>query len=71
MWFSDQVPGGESNPLISLNPLFHLLSIVRSPLLGEMASETSWVFSAVMAAIGTAVVFVLYQRYQHKIAFWI
>ena len=71
MWFSDQVPGGESNPLISLNPLFHLLSIVRSPLLGEMASETSWVFSAVMAALGTAVVFVLYQRYQHKIAFWI
>jgi len=71
MWFSDQVPGGESNPLISLNPLFHLLSMVRSPLLGEMASETSWVFSAVMAAIGTAVVFVLYQRYQHKIAFWI
>lgn len=71
MWLSDQVPGGESNLLISANPLFHLLSIVRSPLLGEMASDASWVFSATMAAIGTAVVFVLYRRYQDKIAVWI
>jgi lipopolysaccharide transport system permease protein len=71
MWGSDQVPGGESNLLISANPFFHLLSIVRSPLLGEMASDASWFFSATMATIGTAVVFVLYRRYQHKIAFWI
>ena len=71
MWLSDQVPGGESNLLISANPLFHLLSIVRSPLLGEMASDASWGFSATMAAIGTVVVFVLYRRYQDKIAVWI
>ena len=71
MWFSDQVPGGESNLLVSLNPLFHLLSIVRSPLLGELASQTSWVVSAMMAMIGSAAVVVLYQRYQHKIAFWV
>jgi len=71
MWVSDQVPDGESNLLISANPLFHLLSIVRSPLLGEMASETSWIFSATMAAVGSVIVYVLYRRYQHKIAFWI
>jgi ABC-type polysaccharide/polyol phosphate export permease len=57
--------------LISANPLFHLLDIVRSPLLGVAASETSWVYAGVMALIGSVAVFVLYRRYQHKIAFWI
>lgn len=71
MWFSDQVPDSESNLLISANPLFHLLNIVRSPLLGGVASDTSWLYAATMAAIGSVVVFVVYRRYQHKIAFWI
>lgn len=71
MWISDQVPGGESNLLISANPFFHLLDIVRSPLLGNSASETSWSFAVTMAALGSASVFFLYRRFQHKIAFWI
>lgn len=71
MWLSDQVPNGEENILISANPLYHLLSIVRSPLLGEVASETSWIYSGVMALVGSVAVFAIYRRYQHKIAFWI
>lgn len=71
MWMTDQLPGGVDNPLIKYNPLFHLLEIVRAPLLGEVAGVTSWAFCAISAVVGSLVAWLVVRKYDTKIALWV
>jgi ABC-type polysaccharide/polyol phosphate export permease len=57
--------------LAYLNPIAHLLDIVRAPLLGQ---PLIWfVFPAVvfMAVVGWLVLFVVFARFRARIAYWV
>lgn len=56
---------------VDLNPLYHLLDIVRAPLLGHVPDTQSWLFVAVMTAIGLIVTAYLYRRAYARIAYWV
>lgn len=71
MWMAEQIPDGTLNPLIAYNPLFHLLDLVRAPLLGETTSATSWIICLSMLIIGSLAAASITRRYEHKIALWI
>ena len=71
MWIADQIPGGDSNPLIAFNPLFHLLELVRAPLMGELTSDVSWMVCAAMFVCGSLVATFVVRRHEHKIALWV
>ena len=71
MWMRQTLPGDAGKILIEWNPLFHLMEIVRAPLLGDLPSSLSWWVSISMAAIGWVVAIQFYQRYRYKIAYWV
>jgi lipopolysaccharide transport system permease protein len=53
------------------NPFFHLIEIVRRPLLGTLpAVETVWV-TLVVTALNLIVTLVLFSRYRARIAYWL
>jgi ABC-type polysaccharide/polyol phosphate export permease len=71
MWMADQIPDGNANPLIAFNPLFHLLELVRAPLMGEFTGEASWLVCTVMFVLGSLVALLVVRRHEHKIALWV
>ena len=56
---------------VQFNPLFHLLEIVREPLLGNAPHLTSWGISVMFAAAGCLVTYLLYRRAYTRIAYWV
>jgi ABC-type polysaccharide/polyol phosphate export permease len=56
---------------VVFNPLYHLLEIVRAPLLGEVVSAMSWSFCIGMTAIGLGFTAWLYRRAHARIAYWV
>ena len=62
---------GRSAIIVDANPLFHLIDVVRSPLLGHMPSTFSFVYVCVLAVIGWAATLFLYWKSSYRIAYWV
>jgi ABC-type polysaccharide/polyol phosphate export permease len=69
IWKADQV--GHHIMLINLNPFFHMVEIVRLPLLGQVPDWTSWAASIGVTLAGWATTLGLYARFRGRIAYWV
>jgi ABC-type polysaccharide/polyol phosphate export permease len=54
-----------------LNPLFHLLEVVRAPLLGVTAVGLSWAVVVAMTLVGFFVTLIVFARFRGRIAYWV
>ncbi len=57
--------------LVDVNPLFHLVDIVRTPLLGGVPSWLSYELVALFAVVGWLVTFDLYSRFRRRLPYWL
>jgi ABC-type polysaccharide/polyol phosphate export permease len=71
MWMPSLLPQRAGLYLLDLNPIFHLIEIVRAPLLGQFPSMTNWMVSSVLALIGWGLALAIYGRYKRRIAYWL
>lgn len=71
MWLPSLLPQRAGMFLLDLNPAYHIISVVRSPLIGQLPSATNWWFSLGMAVAGWLVALVVYGRYKRRIAYWL
>jgi ABC-type polysaccharide/polyol phosphate export permease len=71
MWLPNLVPERAGIYLLIWNPLFHLIEIVRAPLLGTSPSQLNWEVSLGLAAVGWAIALAVYGRYKSRIAYWL
>ena len=56
---------------LNFNPFYHLLSIVRDPLLGVMPSSLSWLVASLMALVGWIIALTFFNRFRKRIAYWL
>lgn len=68
-WSLDNLPNRPA--FVTYNPLYHLIEIVREPLLGRAPSATSWAIVTGMAVVGSFVAFRLYRRGYSRIPYWV
>jgi lipopolysaccharide transport system permease protein len=69
LWKPDQIP---ARALVAdLNPIYHLMTIVREPLLGRLPSLTSWGFSLALTFVGAIVAGLFFIRFRSRIAYWV
>jgi ABC-2 type transport system permease protein/lipopolysaccharide transport system permease protein len=69
IWMPDLL--GPRQYMAECNPFFHLIEIVRAPMLGVSPSQqTIWVTLAVTAA-NALTTGLLFHRFRARIAFWI
>ena len=69
-WAPDQLKESAA-VLVDYNPLFHIVDIVRSPLLGKAPSAWTWFVVALMTAAGWGVTLYLFSRFRRRIPYWL
>jgi ABC-type polysaccharide/polyol phosphate export permease len=71
MWMPKNLPKRAGMFLLDFNPAYHLLEIVRAPLLGDLPYAINWEVSGGLAIVGWGIALVLYGRYKRRIAYWL
>jgi ABC-2 type transport system permease protein/lipopolysaccharide transport system permease protein len=69
LWKVDMLPGRAL--LLEANPFYHLLEVVRAPLLGSLPAVESWVFTGFLTAGGWAAALIAYSVWRWRIAYWV
>jgi ABC-type polysaccharide/polyol phosphate export permease len=68
-WSADSL--GQSRAIVVLNPLFAIVDILRSPLIGQSSSPYSWLIALLTAAALTVVTFLMFAKFRGRIAYWV
>jgi ABC-type polysaccharide/polyol phosphate export permease len=55
---------------VKLNPFYHLVEVVRMPLVGGIPSWKSWIAVLAVTLVGYAVMMAFYGRFRGRIAYW-
>ena len=72
LWYPEQMPSGSvRGSLARLNPFFHLLEIVRAPILGEPIHLLSWYYVGALTVVTAVVAVFLYRRYARLVPIWL
>jgi ABC-type polysaccharide/polyol phosphate export permease len=71
MWMPEMRPNRIGADWIFWNPFFHLLDLVRAPLLGQMPAASTWGFCGALALAGWLVALLTYSRARRRIVFWL
>jgi lipopolysaccharide transport system permease protein len=57
--------------IVDLNPLTHVIALLREPLLGRVPSSTSMMVALALAAAGWIVALAITGRWRDRIAYWV
>jgi len=69
-WSPSQL-GDKGRYFVDLNYLYHLIDVLRSPLLGERPAAISYGITIVGAMVGWMITLMVYARFRRRIAFWL
>jgi ABC-type polysaccharide/polyol phosphate export permease len=69
-WSPDQL-SGRMVVLSEYNPLYHLIVIVREPLLGRAPEPLHWLVVIAMTLLGWAFTVQMLSKFRHRIVYWI
>lgn len=71
IWMPAQLSERASFFLLSLNPAYHTIELVRAPLLGQLPSSENWIFSVVFCVTGWALTMLVFGKFKRRIAYWL
>lgn len=57
--------------IVELNPLAHLIELVRAPLMGQVPSALTWSVAIGMAVVGWTFALIVTGRYLKRIPYWV
>ncbi len=70
MWRPDQM-GRKGAIFTALNPLYHNISLIRLPLLGQAPELVSWVFSVIFSCILGLITLYLFAKKYRSLIYWV
>jgi len=71
IWTVELLAQRVEQSIVDLNPLYHLITIVRGPLMSTPTVAINWIVPAVMAMVGWAIAIYLFGRYRQRIPYWL
>ncbi|WP_247644599.1 ABC transporter permease [Xylella fastidiosa] len=71
IWMPTHLPAATANYLLKWNPIYHIVEIVRAPLLGNVPNALNWQISISLAVFGWILATFFYNRYKRRIAYWL
>jgi ABC-type polysaccharide/polyol phosphate export permease len=69
MWPISAVP--DARFIAFVNPFYHLIQLVRAPLLGEVAEPLSWLVVLAMCVVGYGLAAILLTRANSRLVYWL
>lgn len=71
IWLPSILPERMATLCLNPNPFYHLIEIVRAPLLGAMPSVLNYTVAMGMAVVGWMITLLIYGRCKRMIVYWI
>jgi len=71
IWSPSLLPERAAAMILQFNPFYHLLELLRAPLLGAWPEPLSWLVVAAIALFGWVLTLGFFARYQHRVAYWL
>jgi ABC-type polysaccharide/polyol phosphate export permease len=69
IWSADALSG--KTVLVTANPFFHLIEIVRSPLIGRSVPVHSWIVTCVISLAGWTMALLVFRHFHRRISYWV
>ncbi len=69
-WPPESLTGSVRFLFVSFNPIYHLLEVVRAPMLGNIPAMTSYLAVTLMAAGGWLLTYFVFKRFRNRITYW-
>jgi ABC-type polysaccharide/polyol phosphate export permease len=70
-WDKHALLGSSRSWVIEYNPLFHLLEMLRAPLLGQHLPSSAYAFIATLFVVGAVLSSVLYRAFIRRVPLWL
>lgn len=71
MWMVKILPEHVNRSFINLNPFYHLVEMVRSPLFGNAPTSLNWVVCLGLAVFGWIAAIAFFGKYRWRVAYWL
>jgi ABC-type polysaccharide/polyol phosphate export permease len=71
IWMPNLLSGRAEAYVLGFNPFFHLIELVRAPVLGQAPTLNNWLVGLGLLVIGWGVMVVLARKLSHRIAYWL
>jgi lipopolysaccharide transport system permease protein len=71
MWQPHQLPANKSILILDFNPFYHLISVIRDPLLGGTGTLLNWGVVVVMAFVGWTIALLFLNRFRSRVTYWL
>lgn len=71
IWSAETLPERVGVAVLQWNPFFHMITVVRDPILGSAPAAQHWIAAAALAVIGWAVAIPFYGRYRWRVPYWL
>jgi len=68
-WLPGQLGGGHR--VITFNFMYHLIEVMRAPMLGTVPARLSYAVTIIGAVVGWIIAFELYARFRRRIPYWL
>jgi ABC-type polysaccharide/polyol phosphate export permease len=69
-WPPENLDGTRRLLFVDTNPLFHMIDLVRAPLLGRLPSATSYAVVLAVTVLGGALTYWVFKRFRKRISYW-
>ena len=69
-WQPDNLSPDKRFIFATLNPLYHLIDVVRAPLLGRMPALSTYVAVVIISVVGWVFTYFVFKRFRKRIAYW-
>jgi ABC-type polysaccharide/polyol phosphate export permease len=70
LWPADMLTGIKRFVFVDLNPLYHVVDVVRGPLEGRVPHAISYGAMIVMTFVGWWLTYAMFKRFRRRIAYW-
>ena len=71
IWMPNALNPRAANLLVEPNPVYHLIQLVRAPILGTSPTLLNWGVSLGIAVFGSIVALWFFGKYRRRIAYWL
>ena len=69
-WPAETLTGLKRLVFVEVNPLYHVLDVVRAPLIGQVPDAVSYSVVLAMTIVGWTLAYAIFRRFRKLIAYW-
>lgn len=71
IWMPGALNGKTKVMILESNPIYHLIELVRAPVLGQVPSLMNFEVGVLLAFFGFLITFIFFGKYRKRIAYWL